>query len=174
MVVIAIGASPVRPSIEGVTNKNVVTARDILEGRASVSGTVAVAGGGCAGAQTAEFLVTKGHPVTIIEMTDDIAVDAPQAEQYLLTKRLEHNGVTFLTRKKIVEIRDKSVLIEGDSGQEEIAAETVVLCLGSDPNNGLADAIQKIVPRISVVGDAVEARKVTEAMAEGALSIFSL
>lgn len=174
MVVIAIGASPLRPSIEGIANQNVVTARDILEGRTSVSGKVVVAGGGCAGAQTAEFLAAKGLPVTIIEMTDNIAIDAPQEEQYLLVNRLEESGVDFRTRTKIIEIQEKTLLIENDSGQEEITAETVVLCLGSEPNNGLAEAIQETVPRLAVIGDAVEARKVTEAMMEGALCMFSL
>ncbi len=173
-VIVATGSTASSPPIEGISNKNVVQGRDILVGQASVKGKVIVAGGGATGAQVAEFLKDKGHPVTIVEMVEEIAADAAQSDGYLLIKRLEEKGVEFRIRTRIMEIREKSILVESDKGEEELKADTVVLCLGSQPDNSLGDALKDKVPRLVVVGDALEARQVTEAMAEGALAVMEL
>ncbi len=173
-VIVAVGSHPVRPSIPGIQSENVLLARDILEGHAAAKGRVVVAGGGCSGAQTAEYLADKGHEVTIVEMLGDIAVDAPSAERELLIARLQDRGVRIMTDTKILSIDEGRVNIQTPRGLDAIDAETVVLCLGSAPNNHLTEQLVKVIDEVVVVGDAVEARKVTEAMAEGALAARTL
>lgn len=168
--IVAIGSHAIRPSVPGFERKNVLTARDILEGKATASGRVVVAGGGCAGAQTAEFLAARGHDVTIVEMLGVIAIDAPKAERELLLGRLQKMGVRILMDTKILSVEEGAVGVQTPSGLDSIPADTVVLCLGSSPNDSLAEELRQIVDRVVVVGDAVEARKVTEAMIEGALA----
>lgn len=173
-VIVAVGSRAVRPNIPGVGGENVLIARDVLEGHAAAEGRVVVAGGGCAGAQTAEFLAARGHDVTIVEMLGDIAVDAPTADRELLIGRLQDRGVKIMTDTKILSIDEGAVNIQTPRGLEKLDAETVVLCLGSAPNDGLVDEMVKVVNEVTVVGDAVEARKVTEAIAEGALAARTL
>lgn len=173
-VILAIGSSAILPDVPGIGKMNALTARALLEGKATATGQVVVAGGGCAGAQTAEFLATRGHPVTIVEMLGEIALDAPRAERELLLGRLADLGVVFKTNTTITEMRDGAVLVEGPDGREELPAETVVLCLGSRANDGLAEALRGKVSRVISVGDAVEPRRVTEAVAEGALAALAL
>lgn len=166
--VVAVGARPVRPRIPGIQHENVVIARDILEGNAEAKGRVVVAGGGCAGAQTAEYLVNRGHDVTIVEMLGDIAVDAAVADRELLIERLHRAGVKVLTDTRIIAIEGSKVLLERPSGTEDLPADTVVLCLGSASNDSTAEELQEVVETVVVVGDALDPRKVTEAMVEGA------
>ncbi|HEX2948179.1 MAG TPA: hypothetical protein VHV83_01180, partial [Armatimonadota bacterium] len=52
-------------------------------------------------------------------------------------------------------------------------ADTVVICLGSRSNDGLAEVLRSMVPQVMVVGDAVKPRKVTDAMVDGALAGLS-
>ena len=66
------------------------------------------------------------------------------------------------------------VTVESPYGVETIPAATVVYCLGATPNDGLADALKTAVPDVRVIGDAVEARRVTEAIAEGALAVLAI
>jgi hypothetical protein len=62
------------------------------------------------------------------------------------------------------------------SGEEifGLSVDTVVLCLGSRPVSKLERELSGVVPHLFTVGDAVRARKVTEATLEGALAGLGL
>ncbi|MCB6603612.1 NAD-binding protein, partial [Erysipelatoclostridium ramosum] len=53
----------------------VYNSHDILNGKATASGHVAVIGGGLVGVETAEYLSEQGAAVTVIEMLDGVAKD---------------------------------------------------------------------------------------------------
>jgi len=171
--VIATGATPIRLTIPGAQGENVVTARDLLEGKVNAHGRVVVAGGGCAGAQTAEFLASRGHQVIIAEMLGAIAVDAPKAERELLLHRLEQLGVQILTETKIIRVGDGMVYVERPGGEETLPADTVVVCLGSTSDDDLPEKLHGIVNQVIVVGDALKPRRVTEAVIEGSTAVLS-
>lgn len=173
-VVVAIGSSPRRPKIEVGPGAEAVFAVDILLGEREVQGPVVIAGGGCSGAQTAEFLAARGHEVTIVEMTGAVATDAPPDDRALLLERLAAHGVEIRTHTRIMRVDRGEVTVESATGVETIPAATVVYCLGARPNDGLADALRTVVPDVRVIGDALEARQVTEAIAEGALAVLAI
>jgi 2,4-dienoyl-CoA reductase (NADPH2) len=135
---------------------------------------VVVAGGGCMGAQVAEALANNGHSVTIVEATGSIATDAPSDDRALLLGRLKNLGVKMITETKVMGVGSKSVSIEGVHGVKTIAADTVVLCLGAFSNDGVTSELKKLVKNVSVVGDAKQPRRVTEAVAEGALAALAV
>jgi len=172
IVVVATGARNAWPDMPGLDQANAVFARDILEGKVKAEGRVIIAGGGCNGAQTAEFLAEAGHPVTLLEQTDTIAEDAPTADRALLLQRLERLGVRLVTDATISQFKGKEVLLEKPDGSETLSADTIVLALGSAPENALAKELEAAGIPALVVGDAHEPRKVTEAMLEGALAGF--
>lgn len=173
-VIVATGAQPVLPGISGISGTNVITARDLLEGKAKAQGKVIVAGGGCSGAQTAEYLAQKGHNVTIIEMADAIATEAPIDERILLLGRLEKSGVKIMLKTKITDITTDHVAVETEKGMSIIPSDTVVVCLGSRGDSALADGLKPVVKQVVTVGDALKARRVTDAILEGALAALSL
>lgn len=172
--IVAIGSSPYRPRIHAAAGADTAFAVDLLLGKQEARSPVVIAGGGCNGAQTAEFLATRGHAVTIVEMTDAVATDAPPDDRALLLQRLKALGVEIRTETRIMRVERGEVAVESPYGVETIPAATVVYCLGYRPNNGLAGALKTAVPDVRVIGDAVEARKVTEAIAEGALAVFAI
>lgn len=168
--IVAIGSSAVRPPIPGIMGENVIVGRDLMEGKAIAKGKVVVAGGGCAGAQTAELLAEHGHDVTIVEMLGAIAEEAAVADRELLLDRLRERGVKMLTETKIMKIEKDRIFVERLGGQDELPADTVVVCLGAKPNDSLAADLRQVLPQVFVVGDAAEPRRVTEAMVEGAIA----
>ncbi len=168
--VVATGAQPVRPQIPGVNNINVMTARDLLEGRGTACGSVLVAGGGCSGAQTAEYLARAGHTVILIEAEGDIAADAPLDERTLLLGRLRTLNVNILSHTRLLSIGNSSVQLAVAGETSQMAVDTVVLCLGARPENSLEQEVLGLLPHVFTVGDAVRPRKVTEAVIEGALA----
>jgi len=170
----AVGADQIKPGISGAQNKNVFNSRELLEGRVKVGNRVLIAGGGCAGAQTAEYLAKKNHKVTLVEATGDIALDAPMDERNLLLGRLGDYKINILTNTKVISINSNNVEIRGKKGLKKIPSDSVVLCLGSKPHEAMINQIRKITPNLKVVGDALQPRRVTEAIAEAALAVLKI
>lgn len=172
--IVAVGSAALRPDIPGIDRANVISARSLLEGWSKAKGRIVVAGGGCMGAQVAENLALKGHAVTIVEAGPAIATDAPVDDRALLLGRLKELRVKIVTGRKVVEISASSVTVEGSDGAKKILADTVVLCLGTVPVDGIAEELKSLVKTVTVVGDARAQGRVTEAVAEGALAALAL
>src|SRR5690606_16140891 len=99
---------------------------------------------------------------------------APVDDRMLLLDRLKQKKVHLRLHTKLATVGTNTVTIEDQKGSSTLAADTVVLCLGSYPNDGLANELKKQVKRVMIVGDALQPRRVTEAMAEGALAALAL
>lgn len=172
--IVAVGSAPVRPNIPGAGRTNVVIARDVVEGWSEAKGRVVVAGGGCMGTQVAEALAQNGHPVTIVEATGAVATDAPSDDRALLLERLRKLGVRIATETKVMSIGSRTVSVESHAGSKTLPADTVVLCLGSAPLDGISQELKQKVKNVFTVGDAKQPRRVTDAVAEGAMAALQL
>jgi NADPH-dependent 2,4-dienoyl-CoA reductase/sulfur reductase-like enzyme len=167
VVIVATGAVPFVPEIPGVDKKNVVLAWDVLSSRREVGDRLVVAGGGMVGCEVAEFLVSKGKKVTILEMLPDIACDIEPYARIFLMERFDKYGIEILTKAKLEEITDNGVIYSENSAKKTIEADTVVLALGAVPNGDLAVAIKGKVPEVHSVGDCVKPGKLLEATHAG-------
>lgn len=174
LLIMAIGSAPTRPPFPGADLPHVVTAREMLEGKFRVKGRVVLAGGGCMGAQTAEYLADRGHPVVIVEATGQLAMESPVDERALLLQRLAKKKVRFLTNTFVESITPQAVQVRGQGGVKKVPADTVVICMGAVPNDVVAADLEGIVPKTVVIGDAVEPRRVTEAVAEAAQVVLGI
>ncbi len=164
--VVATGSSPVQPSIPGA--ERAVHAYDVLSGAESVGDSAIIIGGGMVGSETANHLASHEKKVTIIEMLPDIATDEENNSRYLLLEDLKHFGVDVYTSTKVLEVRDKSVVIEKDGKQLTVGpAETVIVALGAVPENRLYEEFKDKVAKTYLVGDAKGVRKALEAIEEG-------
>ena len=110
-VIIATGGTPAMPDIPGIDRPNVVTAQDVLSGKARVGQNVVIIGGGMVGCETGHYLAEQGKTVTIIEILKRMAND-----MFLMTRRrlmdgLRNKKVTLLASATCEEIRADSVLV---------------------------------------------------------------
>ena len=168
VVILATGARPLIPNIQGVNSKNVVTAWDVLAGEVEVGEEIVIAGGGTVGCETAEFLAEKGKRITIVEMLSDVALDAESLTRKLLLKRLGRKKVKVLTNSIIREITEEGISIfdTKSSGRENIKAENVVLSLGAKANDKLFKELKGKVKELYAIGDCVKPRKIIDAIYE--------
>jgi 2,4-dienoyl-CoA reductase-like NADH-dependent reductase (Old Yellow Enzyme family)/thioredoxin reductase len=173
-VIVATGAEPIRPALAGAHNVAIAVGRDVLEQAVPHQGHIVVAGGGCSGAQAAEYLATCGHDVTLLEAQGSIADDVPVDERALLLGRLQRHGVKMLTDTRVLSLAGGNVVINALHETRTLPADMVVICLGSRAINTLASTLDEEKTTAYVVGDAREPRKVTEAIAEGAAAIVDL
>lgn len=167
-VIVATGAEPIVPRIEGVDNENVVQAFNVLGSKADVGNKVAVIGGGLVGAETAHHLALHGKKVILIEMLDQIAKDGEPSANYFLLKSLEQNNVDIVTSAKVIKIDAKSLSYERDNKTCQIDnIDNFILAIGAKSVNTLYDKLRDKVKTLIVIGDAKQARKAIDAVQEG-------
>ena len=140
--VLAPGAKPIQPPIEGISNDKIFTLRNIkdmdmiknsLKDR-NIKNAVVV-GGGYVGVETAENLKHLGIETTLIEAGDNIL----SPFDYEISKHLEYelinNGVNLLLKEKVIkfENNDSTIKIYLESGKI-IETELVILSIGVSPD----------------------------------------
>jgi 2,4-dienoyl-CoA reductase-like NADH-dependent reductase (Old Yellow Enzyme family)/thioredoxin reductase len=168
-VIIATGGRSFVPRIPGIDSKNVVTAFDVLAGKAKLKGkNVVVCGGNAVGCETAHFLAAKEYTVTLVEMLDAIGVDIEPASLCGLKDDLEQHHVTILTGRKVVGFTNGAIqVMENEGAASVIPADTAVLALGVEPVNDLALALAGKVKELYVIGDANKPAKIHDAVHQG-------
>ncbi len=144
---IATGAAPVKPAVEGIDTTGVFTLStlqsglDLFEYIKKFSPRKAlVAGGGYIGIEMAEVLLERGMKVTLADMAPQVMVTLDDDMAMLVSGFMEKEGVILYLGEKVSGI-DKS-----ESGrvsrvittQRTIETDLVVLGTGVRPNSSLA------------------------------------
>ena len=169
VLIVATGSSPLIPDISGIDGKNVLTAGDVLENKATVRGQVVVIGGGLVGSETAEFLADRGHKVAIVEMLAEIAVGVGPSTRRILLERLAQKGVIAYLEVSCEQVITEGVVIRNKDGERQtLKADTVVFATGARPNQGIPHYIMDQVPEACLIGDCVEPRRIADAIEDGA------
>lgn len=165
--ILATGARPFLPPIEGIREAATFSTWEALSNPASLGRRVLVVGGGGIGAEVADYLSEKGKEVTLIEMREGIALDLPIHLQHFLNLRLQSKGVEVRTSTKAVRFQKDGLCIEASGGTAKLEGfDSTVIALGSVPNDELAKIVKQIISEVYVVGDAARPRELMEALAE--------
>jgi NADPH-dependent 2,4-dienoyl-CoA reductase/sulfur reductase-like enzyme len=168
-VVVATGSRPLEPALPGAGSASIVTAHDVLAGRAQTGERVLVAGGGQLGCETAEFLHEQGKQVTLLEMRPELAPDEPSVPRRRLLDCLARTSVKPLTSARIVETNAGGIVVEREGRREVLAdVDSIVLALGAEPDNRLARELEGQVAELHVIGDAQQPASALAAIAAGA------
>jgi len=134
---IATGASPVRPQIAGTDQPFVFTVREIsdvqgIQVRAKKGKRAIVVGAGPVGMRVGEALHRLGMRVTFIEMAPSLLpriLDPPASA--IIEKVLAQRGIEIIKGDKVVQILEGEVCLE--SGERR-KCDLVVLAMGVRPN----------------------------------------
>jgi 2-enoate reductase len=162
VVVIAAGGIPVIPGIPGIDKSNVVTAQDVLSGKAHVGQNVVIIGGGMVGCETGHYLVEQGK--TLKRMANDMFFMARRR----LMDGLRGKKVTLLTSATCEEIREGSVIMTTAEGERRtIWADTVIIAAGYASNDRLYKVLEDKVPQVFCIGNSAKPRRILEANREG-------
>jgi 2-enoate reductase len=172
-VVVATGSRPLIPPLPGADKSHVVTAEDVLAGKAAVGEKVVVAGGDMVGIETADFIVEKGlaKDVTVVEMLPDILrSENPLDRAHWFAAVLPKIDLKIFTNTRVEEITDEGVIaIDKDWKRHRFEADTVVLAVGYSANRTLYDELKDKVENLCIIGDAKAVRKVENAVHEAFL-----
>lgn len=160
--ILATGALPATPDIEGLHGEDALRAEDGVHVVRSAGDTLAVArtllrvepqtaaiiGGGYVGVELAEALALRGMSVTLLESRPEILPVVDRAMGSLVRGQLEDRGVEVLTGTRACNIRptgreEGRLRIEGMRGENVLArrADMVLLATGTQPNSALARSV---------------------------------
>ncbi len=162
-IIVAVGADPLRPPIEGINSESVVDYVEVLKGEAKINNKkVIVGGGGLVGCETALYLANHGNEVTILEMLNDVAIDMEPISRCYLLRELKEANVKIFTDSKVVKIIKEIVKVDKGGEIFEIPFEIFVLAFGGKP---------RTFPNLDVptlkIGDAVKVGKLVDAIRDG-------
>jgi CoA-disulfide reductase len=179
-VVLSPGAKAIKPNIEGINSKRVLTLRNIpdtdsIKALVDTKGinNAIVIGGGYVGVEMAENLKERGLNVTLVEAAPHIL--APFDTDIVLTveKELEDNGIQLILNDGVKTFKDNenSTDVTLNSGKT-INTDLVVLAIGVTPDTAFLketgikfgarghilvnDQMETGVEGIYAVGDAIE------------------
>lgn len=166
-IVVATGSSSLRPNIPGVNRPNVVTAIDILLGKAAPGEKTIVAGGGAIGCEVALYLAKQGKKVTLVEALPRLVSDVSITRGILITL-LSENGVEMLPNHKITGITDTGVICINKSGEVvSVPGNKVVLAMGMQSETGLCELLKDEAYEVYQIGDSAKPARVGEATRSG-------
>jgi NADPH-dependent 2,4-dienoyl-CoA reductase/sulfur reductase-like enzyme/rhodanese-related sulfurtransferase len=145
--VLATGATPLRPKVPGIDLENVFPLRlpeDALEIRRALMEArlqrAVVLGAGAIGLEVAGALAQRGLEVTVLEALEEIMPALDKEMGRLLRRYLETQGVRCLTGEKVTSLvsDDQGRVEKLYTDKGEYPAQLVVMAVGSRPNVELA------------------------------------
>jgi NADPH-dependent 2,4-dienoyl-CoA reductase/sulfur reductase-like enzyme len=176
LVVVATGAKPFVPPIAGADKSLVITAHALLgEQKTYRDLDIVVIGGGSVGCETAEYLA-EGNRVTVVEMRDDFAIDLKPYNKSDLVKRLNETTIQILTQTQVASIEDDGVNCQkrhadGSTEMLHLAADKVVMAVGSTPERTLANALEAASIDAICIGDCTAPKQIIDALRQGFVMI---
>jgi pyruvate/2-oxoglutarate dehydrogenase complex dihydrolipoamide dehydrogenase (E3) component len=175
-VIVAVGAEPLRPRIDGA--ERATCAVDIYGHEDRLGDNIFVVGGGQVGCETALHLSRLGKNVTLAEMRPDIAPDASKTHRdELLVELGKEDRLTIRTGVTCRAILPDCVICEkaGDAGETETwPADDVIIAAGLRPLTELAYGFVGVAEDVAVVGDCARPRTVEWAVKEGFYAALNL
>lgn len=163
-VVCATGSKPIMPNIPGIDKKIVLDSLTAIDNPKKVGKNVVVIGGGLVGSETALDLAENGHKVTLVEMLPQIMNGVATTDLLAYSERIAKTDMKIMTNTRLTEIKDKSVVVAGANGSEELKADTVIIAVGLKAENTLYNKLVESGKEAYVVGDAIAAGKIYDAI----------
>ncbi len=144
ILVLATGASPMKPPIEGIENENVFTLRNISSGdrikeyiENKQPSSAVIIGSGFIGMELAENLIKKGIQVSVVEAVSQVMPSYDYEMSLHIEKELIDNRVKVFTGEKVTKIDSLSGTVVTDKGTL-LSGEMVIVSAGVRPQVTLA------------------------------------
>lgn len=118
------------------------------------------------GIEVAEYLAVMGKTVTVIELLGEIARDMEPLTRKMTLTRLQRLPVEILTETVVEHFRESRATVRQPDGVSELGPfDSVVVAVGTAPNDELVEPLRGAGLEVHVVGDASEQRQIMGAVA---------
>lgn len=142
--VLALGASPIKPPISGIDNKKIFTVRTLNDAdrikdfvKQNEIKNAVVVGGGFIGCEMAENFVHLGLKTSIVELSDQLLAPIDADMVAFVHNQMRDNSVTLHLSDGVKEFEENEIVL--NSG-EKIPYDIAILAIGVKPEISLAQA----------------------------------
>lgn len=161
-IIVATGSAPVTPAIKGIENARHAT--EVYFADAGKGNEIVMIGGGLVGVETAMHLANLGKKVTVLEMANDVAVDAGPVYKIGMLWRAEQLGVNIVTGAAVSEIGAGEVAYTKDGAEVRLKADEVLYAVGMKSKDETYFDLAMKAPHVVPVGDCKTVGKVAGAV----------
>ena len=166
VLIIAIGANPIVPSIKGVDGPNVKDVSAVDKGEEKTGNDVVVCGAGMSGTECALSLALEGKNVTLVDkLPEELCYNEVPRVRLTIARLLAENNVKFMPECTVQEFAADGVVITNSSGEtSKLSCDTAVIAFGVAPDKERVASMNEIIPETYIIGDADKAGVIGEAI----------
>ena len=167
-VFLAAGAPPVAPgSIPGIGKA--VLAEDVILGKVPCTGKAVLIGTGLTGLECAEMILEQGHGLAMVEMNPAVGQGIFGVVFHDIYSRIKPYNPEVYTGHKLTAVTDGGVTVEAVTTGETkaIAADTVVLAMGTHSQEALEASFREAGLNAILVGSAGTPGRIAGAIRDG-------
>ncbi len=202
-IIAAEGAEASVPPIDGMSDKNIISAWDVLENDPELGKKIAIIGGGAVGLETAEFLAEKGtidadtlyflfkyraesderlhelmskgtKDITIFEMLPKVGKDVGKSTKWIIMGNISNYDVKIITGAKVSSVRDNTVRYEKDGELCELHFDSIINAAGSRSIKKIAEKLEETGIPFSIIGDSIRPATILQAVHDGFLAVMNI
>ena len=167
-VFVAEGSTAKKLPIPVVDGSNVVSALDVLDGKAQASGKVAIIGAGLVACELALHLAQNGCDVTVLARRTLLkSSKLPAMNEFMLRDLLVFNKVHIVENAALESVDTKGVCYQLDGSSMLAEADVVVAAVGMQSNHKLFDEIRNCYENVLALGDGRQVRNISGAIWDG-------
>ncbi len=167
VLIAAVGAKPLILPLPGADGDNVVIGADIMPDT-PIGERVVVIGGGFIGCEEGIVLAREGKDVTVVEMTDELAVESNFIYRIALLHEVEVSGLKKAMGLKCTRITKEGVYaLDRDSNEHFLPADTVVMAAGMKPCTDEVERLRPLCVNFYAIGNCVKGGTIMKATREG-------
>lgn len=145
----------------------VVQGNDVIMGRAAVGDRVVVIGGRYIGLEVAGMLASAGKDVSVVDMDEFGKGANPRLIGFYRDEIVENDGKMY-PNCAVLRVTDRGVDIAQMNNLLTLPADTVVLCIGTRPQDALAETLEKLSITYFKIGDCKRIGDALYAIRDGA------
>ncbi|MFV1951739.1 MAG: FAD-dependent oxidoreductase [Nitrospinota bacterium] len=175
VVVLATGSHPNIPDIQGKDLPLVHEVHEVYKDRPDPGKRIIIIGGGDIGCETADMLASDDREITIIEILESVLQRMKSIPGEELLGRLKEKNVKIMTGTRVTAIESGAVRIEDKAGnRSSLKADSVILSIGSLPEDSLLNPLKQKIPEVYTVGEAAQPGNIGTAIRSAAKVALTL
>lgn len=168
-VIVALGAKPFIPPIEGIKQANILFTEDAYLHEEKIGNKVVIIGGGEVGVETALYLNGHGKETTIIEKQEMLMPQASFEHFYYLVECEweKRDNFNILVSTEVEKISNNQIICKKNNEKLIIDADTIILSSGYTAKIDEAFLFAGSAQQFFYIGDCKKARSLQSAIREG-------
>lgn len=136
---------------------------------------ISIIGGGLVGLELAEFLAARGRQVTVLEPGRDLGAELSIVRRWRVLHELKQLGVNLINQLQLDAIHPRHIDYTDKEGiKQTLPVDTVIMALGTEPDNRLALEIAAAGFKVTNIGDSDEIGYIEGALKSATLTAVSI